>query len=156
MTVFSYMCGTEIDRSVDPRLPHFSFSRVLVVTLCTISCSVLDISHHFGVACVCVVRQMPSVKTQLNHRAEDLLWRLFTINKVIRDNSLLLFPVKHSWMLQALSLCRSLPLWTCVLCVCVRMLVCICVYTPLTVILAYLTELWPSLLDNYSKWVSLF
>lgn len=48
------------------------------------------------------------------------------MNKVIRDNSLLVFPLKHCWMLQALSLSllHFLSGHVCVLCVCVYACVC--------------------------------
>lgn len=118
----------------------------------TIYLILLTFGHFTSCRCrMCVFKQMPRVETQWSHGTESLLQRLFTMNKVIRDNSLLLFPVKRSWMLRAVSLS-----FTPSLDMCVCTLVCLCVYTPLTVILAYLTELWPSLLDNYSKWVFLF
>lgn len=50
-----------------------------------------------------------------------ILLKLFTINKVIRDNSLLVFPVKRYWMLPTLLFTPFLDV-----CVCVHAHACVC------------------------------
>lgn len=90
-----------------------------------------------GAVCVCA---RADAKCKNTSKSKSLLWRLFTMNKVIRDNSL---PVSSETLLIAAD-----ALWSCV---------CVCVYTPSHSYSCIVNRtVTYFLLDNYSKWAFLF
>lgn len=111
-------------------------------------CSPLNLRHHSGAAFVC---ENSDVAEQSASCADYSPWiKLLEIIQCLCFQWNVAECCRHS-LIRSLFLSLSLSLWFTPF-----LDMCVCVYVGLPVILAYLTELWPSLLDNYSKCVSLF
>lgn len=101
---------------------HWWLAKTFLINVLAVSnvpdiCLCSDLSNMWHRSGVCVP----------GRHEKRFLCRLFTMNKVIRDNSLLVFSEKRCRTLQAVSICLSgsLPLWIsasvcspCVECVC--------------------------------------